>query len=95
MNEMDNNSSSASSWLGMKLFIIGLLIAIPALLIYILNNHQNSFLGSLSIFLFAVGFVLGCIGMVFHWKTFSISQPKTTKEIREIDENYTIKQPWE
>jgi len=95
MNERDNSSSSANSWLGIKLFFIGLLIAAPALLIYILNNHQNSFLSKLSIFLFAVGFVGGCIGMVFHWKTFSILQSKAAKGKAEIDENYTIKQPWD
>jgi hypothetical protein len=95
MNRRENNSSPANSWLGMKLFFVGLLLAAPALLIYILNNHQNSFLGSLSISLFAFGFVFGCVGMVFHWKSFPSRQPKTTKEIRETDETYTIKQPWD
>ena len=92
---MDDNSSTTSSWFGMKLFFIGLLLAAPVLLIRIVFNIENNILVTLSIFLFIAGFILSGIGMVLHWKNFTIPLNHSTKENRDIDEINTIKQPWE
>ena len=95
MNKMDDNSATNSSWFGMKLFFIGLLLPAPALLVRIVFDVENNIVVTLSVFLFISGFVMAGIGMVFHWKSFAIPLKHSTKENKEIEQINTIKQPWE